>query len=261
MQDNSTNDIIEILTRYMDGELSAEEKNNIEKLLKNDIALQERYQHLFAAKQAIKMQGLKQRVQVIQNEYLQETQPGKAAKRSTAKKISVFRTFMSAAAILIIVIAGYALYQYSSTTNESVYSSNFISYTAPVSRGNTRENNIAELYNAGKYTQATQYFESLSNKSYQDYFIAAQTYLNLDNSKAAIDNFRRLENLNSNSAEKYYVQETDYYLMLAYIKNGNISEAEKLLNKITSDKQHLFYKKAKNISAIKLTILKWKNED
>ena len=57
MQDNSTNDIMETLIRYMDGEMSTAEQEATEKLLRNDAALQERYQHFLAARQAIRSQG------------------------------------------------------------------------------------------------------------------------------------------------------------------------------------------------------------
>ena len=73
MQDDSTNDITEMLIKLMDGELSASEKQAVEKQLEEDIKLNERYQYLLTAKQAIRLQGLKQQVNDIQNEYLNET--------------------------------------------------------------------------------------------------------------------------------------------------------------------------------------------
>ena len=56
---------------------------------------------------------------------------------------------------------------------------------------------------------------------------------------------RLIENLNNNSSEKYFEQETDYYLMLAYIKSGEINQAKRQLDKITSNKQHMFYNNCK----------------
>ena len=261
MQDNSTNDIIEMLTRYMDGELTAEEKHTTENLLKNDLAVQESYQHLLAARQAIKMQGLRERVNKIQREYLDEIQTSGVNKKKVVKQIPFYRRMMSVAAALLIIVAGYGLFQYNAATNESVYNSNFVNYSVPVSRGGESVNRITDLYSAGKYADVVQYFNTVPIKKQSDYFIAAQAYLHLNDNKAAIDNFRQVENLNNNSAEKYFVQETDYYLLLSYIKNGDINEAEKRLDKITADKQHLFYTKAKSISRIKLRILKWKQED
>src|SRR4051812_37838689 len=69
MQDNSTT---EMLVRYMDSELNEAERETTEKLLQDDTSLQEQYQYLLAAKRAIKSEGLKQRVQAIQREYIQE---------------------------------------------------------------------------------------------------------------------------------------------------------------------------------------------
>ena len=119
---------------------------------------------------------------------------------------------------------------------------------------------LLSLYNAGNYDDVIKSFNSTQNKTQEDYFITAQSYLQLNNAAAAIDAFKQVENLNNNSTEKYFQQETDYYLMMAYVKNGQIVLAEQLLDKITANKQHLFYDKAKNISRIKLKILEWKNE-
>jgi tetratricopeptide (TPR) repeat protein len=255
MQDNAT---IELLIRYMDGELNEAEKKATEKLLREDASLQEHYQYLIEAKRAIKSQGLKQRVQAIHQEYMQATNENKTGKPKADKHQSFFKVFMRIAAIFIIVIGSYGVFRYVSTTNQSVYNDNFISYQLPVNRGVGKADSLDALYKTGDYHAIINAFDGRGSKNQKDYFLAAQAYLQLNNADAAINAFQQVEHLNNKSAEKYFAQETDYYLMLAYIKAGKIEAAEKLLNKITSNKQHLFYNNAKNISRIKLTMLKWK---
>ena len=260
MPDNFNDNMIEQLMKYLDDELNIGEKETMEKLLQNNPGLQERYQHLLIAKQAIRSQGIKQRVQVIHNKYMQETQPAKKEPAKIIKPASFFKTFMRVAAVFFIVMAGYSVFLYSSTTNQSVYNNDFVAYHAIVNRGDETLNNFAASYNAGNYNDAINIFKSTPNKNQQDYFIAAQSYLQLNNPAAAINAFKSVENLNNNVSEKYFEQETDYYLMLAYIKKGEINQAEQQLNKITSNTQHLFYNKAQEISRSKLKILKWKNK-
>jgi tetratricopeptide (TPR) repeat protein len=255
MQDNSTT---EVLIRYMDGELNEAEKQAAEKLLQDDVSLQERYQYLLAAKQAIKSQGVRQRVQAIHQEYKQEVSEPKPISPKVIKHKRSFKTFMRIAAVFIVAVVGYGVFLYVSTTNQSVYNANFISYQFPVTRGGDQADNLGVLYNAGNYDAVIDAFNVKQSKKQKDYFLAGQAYLQLNNANAAIDAFQQVENLNTKGTEKYFEQETDYYLMLAYIKGGKIEKAENLLNKITSNKQHLFYNKTKNISRLKLTILKRK---
>ncbi len=256
MPDNSTDDITEMLVRYIDNELSPDEKPVVEKMLFENADINERYQYLLAAKQAIRYQYLKQRVHALHNKYINseiaETIP------PAIVKLSVFKIFLRVAAVLIAVIAGSAIFEYATTTDQSVYNNNFINYELPVNRGVSNTNSIDSLYSAANYTAVIKSFEEKPQKNQEDYFIAAQSYLHLDNTDMAIQSFLEVKKLNDASTQKYFVDETDYYLALAYIKASNIDAAENLLTNITADKQNLFYDKAKEISGYKLSILKLK---
>lgn len=257
MPGNSTDDILEMLVRYMDNELLPDEKQVVEKMLHENADLNERYQYLLAAKHAIRYQNLRQRVQSVHNEYINSANSNQSVLPKIVRP-SVFKTFIRVAAVFVAVIAGYGIFEYSTTTNQSVYNNSFINYELPVNRGINNTSSIDSLYAVANYNAAIKTFEEKSQKNQEDYFIAAQSYLHLNNTGKAIQAFSEVKKLNDASAQKYFVDETDYYLALAYIKAGNINEAENLLNKITADKQNLFYNKAKEISGYKLSILKLK---
>jgi tetratricopeptide (TPR) repeat protein len=260
MQDNSTNDVAEMLVRYMDGEMNEAERAATEKLLQDNAAIRERFQYFKEARRAIRSQGLKQRVKAIHQEYAQEVSSNEKNKAKVVKPASFLKNWISIAAIFVLAIVGYSTFQYVSTTTESVYSENFMAYQLPVNRGNTQADTLNALYNAGKYNGVINAFNALQSKDQKAYFLVGQAFLQLDNAKAAINAFKQVENINNSSIDKYFAQETDYYLALAYIKSGNIEAAEEKLNKITSNKQHLFYRKATNISRTKLMMLKLKEK-
>ena len=94
--------------------------------------------------------------------------------------------------------------------------------------------------------------------SHENYFIEGQCYLQTGNAENAIQAFKQVENLNKQNGQQLFADETDYYLLLAYIKANKINEAEPKLNTITSNKQHLFYKNAAQISRLKIKILEMK---
>ena len=147
MPDNFSDDMIEQLIKYMDNELDSNERETMKKLLQNNSELQQRYQQLLVAKQAIRSIGLKQHVQQVHNEYVQELQSGNSGK--TVKLNSFFKTFIRVAAVFFIAIAGYGIFLYSSTTNQSEYNKNFVAYHAIINRGDETINNLVSSYNAG----------------------------------------------------------------------------------------------------------------
>lgn len=260
MQDNSTyDDIIEQLIRYADGELNADENATVDKMLQEDEVLKLRYENILAAKAAIRSKGLQQRVAAIHKEYIaeknnQQTRQAKIIKPS----FGTARILMRVAAMLLFVVVGYGVYQYSTTTTDSVFNNSYLKYELPVTRSENKFTQIDSLYSAGKYTAVVQLFESSVHKTPQDYFLAAQSYLQTGNANAAVTTFKTLQQINNTATEKYFLQETDYYLAIAYIKTGDISAAQKQLALIKANKQHMFYQKANEISNLELTILKWK---
>jgi hypothetical protein len=249
----------ENIIQYIDDEMTMDEKKAFEKLLQQDAVLYERYQFILAAKQAIRSKGLKEQVGKIQEEYIQSLNRAAGITDGISRKHSFFKTFMRVAAVLIFVVAGYGIFEFSTTNNDSLYNSGFISYQLNISRGEEQSQQIDSLYIAENYNAVITAFNANAQKKQEDYFLAAQSYLHLDKPDEAISAFQQIEKMNASTDRKYFVEETDFYLALAYIKAGKISEAEKQLNAITSNKQHLFYNKAEDISRLKLTILKLKN--
>ncbi len=260
MQDNSTNDIMETLIRYMDGELNAIEQTATENRLQQDGALQERYQHLLAAKRAIRSQGLRQQVQSIQQEYLKESKAEEKPAARQIKQSSFLKMAMSVAAVLLLVVAGIGLFEYTTTNRQSLYNDAYIAYQLPVSRGSEKPGNLDALYASQNYSGVIESFNRKAEKDQKNYFLAGQSYLHLNDATHAITAFQNVEAINSKSTEKYFAQETDYYLALAYLNANQIEAAEKQLDKIVSDKNHLFYNRAKGISRTRLQILKWKEK-
>lgn len=258
MQDNSTNNVMELLIKYIDDELDATEKAATEKLLQDDAELRERFENLKVAKRAIKAQGLKQHIQSLHQQYYTQVQAAETTPAKVVRPAFGFKTFMRIAAVFIVIITGYGVYQYTATNNASLYADNYISYQLPVTRGAEQQDNLDALYSANNYAAVIKTVNARQQKTQKDYFLQAQAYLQTNDANAAISAFKNVEQLNSAATDKYFIEETDYYLALAYIKAGNIEEGEKQLNKIKNNKQHMFYSKANEISSTKLMILKWK---
>ena len=72
--DNSTPDMSEKLVRYLDGELNEDEKKSMEELLNSDSILQQEYNSLLAAREAIRHYGLQQQVKGVHQQMMGEFQ-------------------------------------------------------------------------------------------------------------------------------------------------------------------------------------------
>lgn len=257
MQDNFTNETnIEQLNMFMDGDMPAAELTQLEQLIAANVNLQDRLENLQLAKSAIKSLGMQQRIQALHTEYMATTKATATVIKpnfgSTVSK--VFRI----AAVFVVVLLTYGIYQFSTTNTNNVFNDNYMAYQLPVNRGAETIATIDGLYKSNNYTAVIANFTANNNKQQKDYFLAALSYLQTDNAAKAIENFSTLQQLNSKSNDKYFVEETDYYLALAYIKAGNITAAKKQLDIIKGNKQHLFYQKASEISPLTLTMLTWK---
>ena len=255
MQDNFTDENLEMLLKYIDGEMSEAERASVETLMQSNVSFKEHYENLLNAKKAIYKQGIRAKVQALHNEYMNVE---KAASTAKIAKISVTKLLMRIAAVFVVVLAGYATYQYTSITNDKLFADNFKSYLLPVNRGVGQISQVDSLYNAQDFSGVISATNKTTAKDQKTYFLQALAYLQTNNTANAINAFKNVEQLNSNSSEKYFAQETDYYLMLAYLKANNITSAEMQLNKITANKKHKYYNNATSISKTNLMILKWK---
>lgn len=257
MPDNPDNDTTQLLLRYLDNELPPAEAASLAERLQADATLYEQYQHLLFAQSAIRSYGASQRVRQLYAAHLEEMQATAASPR-IIHHTRLFRMLGRVAAVVALVVAGYATYIYASTNKEAVYSRHYISYTVPVHRGGSSTVAIDSLYNSGNYTRVLQALQNKSNKTQREYFLEGQSCLNTGNTNKAIEAFKQVEARNARHGERLFAEETDYYLLLAFIKAGDIEQARRKRAAIVANGEHLFYENAKQISQLQLTILSFK---
>lgn len=255
--------MMELLIRFADGDVTAEEKTMAENLLQQNAAARERYNNILLAKEAVASAGLENKIKELHNKYypaITEANKAEDAKLVTMPRRKNIASLLRIAAIFFMAVAGYGIFRYSTTNSESFYNKNYITYSLPSVRGeNVNDSKMDSLYRAGQYAEAAALYTTLQTPDTENHFIAGLCYLKTGNATAAVNAFEKLQAINANSAEKHFEQETEYYLALAYIKAGRVADAEKLFNKIKSDKQHLYYKKVSEMSSLDLLILQWKN--
>jgi hypothetical protein len=261
MDKNFTYDNIELLNSFLDKELPAEQDAALAAQIAGNALMQEKIDNLMLARQAIQAQGLKEKMAQLHKIYYKPEAAEHAAKVIPIKPVRPMRAvLLRAAAAVIVLMMGYGVYFYTATTAGSVYDRHYTSYQLPVNRaGENRAAGTDSLFMAGNFDAVISNWKQPGEKSRHERFLTAMAFLEKNQPADAIRLLQDLRQENSRSAEKVFEDESDYYLAMALIKNGDIQEAVKLLDLIKNNPQHLFHKKAKKISGLRLKILEMKN--
>lgn len=235
---------LELLDKYLDGELDISERRDLERRINEDQGLKNDLEVLRISRDAIRTKAVSDRVKKLHQTLISEIKNEEGNVIPIGRKNRVFRWAMSVAASVIIVVASFIAYQYSTVNANKLYSQQFLSYELPVTRSTGDDMTVIDsLYLAGSYAGVIEYFNSLEQKSIRDYFLTAMSYLHTEKFNEAIDLFHYIIDKNNIPAgEKYFEQETDFYLSLAYLKVGEFTKCKELFAKMKSNPKHLYHK-------------------
>jgi tetratricopeptide (TPR) repeat protein len=253
--DNSTHNNAENLVRYLDGELTNEEKAIVENQLRDDAVLQTEYNSLLATRASIRYYGLQQKVGGIHQTMMKEFQ---APVRSINNRRKNIRTIIAVAASVLLLITGYVAYNFINLSAEKVYSSNYKPYELSTVRsgGSIEKSLLEESYAAKEYDKvvSTQFDRAFT---IPELFLRAMSYLALDKNDKAIAEYKKVIGENETAKTSIFKQEAEYYLALTYIRNKEYSAALLLLHKIQDDPSHLYHEKVTNQLIRQVKMLNW----
>ena len=148
----------------------------------------------------------------------------------------------SAAAILIVVPALVFMFVYTTNSPERLFASQYQTYRINVDRSSGPANSepLVKHYQESNYTGVINDFHGLASESVRDRMIAAFSYMELNNYKAAIPLLDAVIRNNVISGERLYQDEAEYYLALSYLKTKQVEQSYQLFNKIYVDDEHTF---------------------
>lgn len=254
--DNFTNKDEELIVQYLDGVLDEQTKQKVEVRLHTDTEFREVYEGLFLTKEAVRQYGLKEKVAGIHTEMMKAMQP---PVRNISSARRVLRYTMSAAAVLIVLIGSFMLYNFYSLSAEKVFDSGFQSYElSTVRSGEAKESNLEKAYREKSFAEVIKYYEADNDNSSKGAFLAGMSALEIMKTSEAIEYFKKALISNQQEGRNDYSDDAEYYLALSYTRNGDYDFALGLLHKIKDDSNHSYNKKvtAKLLRQIKM--LKWR---
>ncbi len=215
----------ELIQRHFLNELSDQEEQDFKELLKNDKDFKQEFTFQENLKKVIKVEE-RSRLKAKLNKFEQGINQDNVS-------FARWNPWMVAASAILLIAAGWLSYSTLFNTNyDNLYAANYKEYPNTVyaiTRGDsieTLERKAFAAYDSGDYVHAINYFKNLTKNDNLDYvdFYLAQVYLKSDSIQKSIVLFKKV--IGSN---KQFVEESNWYLALAYLKLEDINNATKHL--------------------------------
>jgi hypothetical protein len=239
----------EKLVRYLDGEISGDERNQLELEMQNDPSLRNRLNDLKIAIEAVRQAGTAEKIRSLHGKMMSEASPDEEKSDRPLRKI--IRISMGIAASVVLLVAALGIYTYQLSTDKT-FDDHFLDYTTSVSRG-SRENpsKTEAFFEARQYQQVIDQSKTYAPLA-ADQLLIALSYLHLDQPSSAIPLLQNLQRM------ERFKEDADYYLGMAYLKNNEPGKALDELKKIHDNKQHPYHKQVNNGLIRELRLLTWK---
>jgi tetratricopeptide (TPR) repeat protein len=186
-------------------------------------------------KDALKSYGLKGEISRLHKEMM----PGMPRIKSTPVPVFNIGRFVSrAVAAILIFCVGTVAIIYFTTSPQALFDKNYVPYENSVQRSADRD------------------LQSAATKN----FITGQEYLDNNQPGEAIQSFEKVLAIDSATNQKILKDDAEFYLGMAYLKQNRPSQAYTILNKIHSDRNHLYNDQVSKWFLVKLKIVSWKDK-
>jgi hypothetical protein len=238
----------DLITRYLDGELSPEEEQQFNQRMQNDAAFRLEVESMQLAVESVKYYGTRTKVAAVRQQMKGEVSKG-SVKVIGIRKIARYGLSVAATLFFVfIVIEGYQFYKLSS---DVVYNDAYISYSTGT-RGEEPQSDIKKAYSNKSYSEVVGLAANRATGD-EEKFLVGLSYLELNQPGAAAKWFEVLNNDESN-----FKQDAEFYLALSYLKSKNYDRSLELLENIYNNTTHTYHERVSKKLLRKIRMLKWK---
>jgi tetratricopeptide (TPR) repeat protein len=241
------------LVRYLDGELTGNEKQDMEKKIAMDTALQQELENLQLAREAVRRFGLHRQVGEVRRLMLEE-------KQALVKKMGQTRRFvrlsLAVAASILVVVLAIAGYNFYSLSASGVFADHYQVYEPGTVRdGGANETAIEKAYREKRYQEVITIVPARPVTA-NELFLRGIANLETGQPANGIASFQQV--LARPEAGAILKEEAEYYLALAYIRDKDYDPALRLLHRIRNNPAHLYHSQVSGRFVRQVRLLKWK---
>ena len=249
------------LIDYLDNKLEGEELLKAEQLLREDSAAAEELKNLLFSVELIREAGVVAEVAAVRKDFHSGAivRPMKQEKAGAIVKPMFGNRLLRIAVMIVLLMGAVVIHRYAVTNTNSVFDEHYSSFDLNSSRGNNSDGEMEKSYRSKDWIAVKNNFKALSLRPPKVWFLAGMAEMETKNYEVAIADFKEVIKINATATEKYYQDEAEYYLAMSYIASGDAVAGVEILKKIRSDKNHLYNKKANEISPMDLKLLEFKS--
>lgn len=236
------------LEDFLDNKLSQREKDLLEQELKENTELNELLGLLKISRESIKLGGLKNQIQSAHKDYHKNR-----ATKVVKIKPATWWIGIAASLSLILLVGNFWIQKLPTQLIED----NYISYEISTMRSS--EVPLSELENDFKNKAWASIISAVpqSSKNQSELFLAGVAAYELGDLEIAFTYLGQVIQINQELNEQYFNDEAEYYLSLSLLKSKKYNEANTLIEKINSDKNHGYFGVFTNSDILKLKVLRW----
>ncbi len=217
----------ELLIRYIDGDLSAGEKELVESALNSSPDLQKKLHDLQLAIFATRRLGDIEKVKNVHQQMMQEFQS--TDKRTPVRKM--IRLSVAVAASILLVFFTWRYFQSAAVDANRMYNQAYVEFDVNATRNQDQKTEIQKAYASKEYNRISK----LVPVSEMDSLLIALSYLHQNQTVNAISLLQVLQKGNGE-----YQPDAEFYLSLAYLKNKEYGKAYELAQSIHNNPRHLY---------------------
>jgi hypothetical protein len=220
----------EEIVDYLDGSMEGQLRDSLEAVLATDETLKMRVEKMRVAIIAVKQLGLKEKIRAVAAEE-KGKQTTETRRYGVTRKI--LRYSMVAAASVIVFIVLFKVFD-KKPGNEDLYLQAYVDYQDNGVRGNENVSPIEDAYRQKKYFIVASLALNGKAVSQKDSFLTGVSYLKTKQTENAIKWLRPV------SYGGPFQQDAEFYLALAYLKNGDTKTAASLMRSIHDNPAHVY---------------------
>ena len=237
MESDATLEQSEYIDRYLKGQLSTPEQVAFGQRVGQDPAFADEVASQQSVRSLTRHYGYRQDLAAIHREAMSERRAASGFKAWTSP-------LRIAAAIALLLVCASVL-RLSTLSASGLVEQGYEPYAADVTRGEMyvpqdASQQLVREYANGNYGAVVKRFAQNNFRSPEETLIVANAYLALSQPAQAIPLLQRTITQGNGSGNRTAVQDAEYYLAWAYLKNNQLPEAERLFSAIYQNPDHKY---------------------
>ncbi len=242
---------IALIDDYLNGNLSKEDKVRLEHRFETEPELSELLSLVKFTKESIKVNGQKNKIKEIHQEFLKEKSIDSG--KSSKDKVRTLHWWIGiAASFLLLILVGV---NHISNFPDKLLSEKYYSYELPTMRSNENGQETLEITFKNQDWNKVIAAVEIQSDDRQSLFLAGISAMELKEYEKALLYFERIEIINYGSGDALFSDETDYYKTISFISLSDYHNALEKMKAINSDENHKYFKVFSQTDMVKLRIL------